>query len=72
MQSNGRERLQAGICLCTNLKGVCLNLSLGPLATEASELCELLRGGTPKEGAEELFAKVQKSYEKAAAYIGKL
>ena len=60
-------------CACAhNLKGVCLNLSLGPLATEASELCELLRGGTPKEGAEELFAKVQKSYEKVAAYIGEL
>lgn len=66
-----KDYKQAFAC-AHNLKGVCLNLSLGPLATEASELCELLRGGTPKEGAEELFAKVQKSYEKAATYIGKL
>lgn len=66
-----KDYKQAFACV-HNLKGVCLNLSLGPLATEASELCELLRGGTRKEGAEELFAKVQKSYEKVVANIGEL
>ena len=66
-----KDYKQAFACV-HNLKGVCLNLSLGSLATEASELCELLRGGEPKVGTEEMFAKVKKSYENVIANISKL
>lgn len=46
-----------------NMKGIALNLSLTPLASSSSELCELLRGGTPKGDPAPLFNEVKAAHE---------
>lgn len=46
-----------------NMKGVALNLSLTRLAAAASDLCEMLRGGTPKGDTEPLFRRVKEEHE---------
>ena len=62
---------QAFACV-HNLKGVALNLSLGPIAVEASELCEALRGGEPKGDVDAMFARVQKLYKIVTENISQL
>ena len=51
-----------------NLKGMCLNLGISPLADIASDVCEELRGGAPKgdisaqlEKLKEVNAKVMEA-----------
>ena len=53
-----------------NLKGMCLNLGISPLADIASEVCEELRGGAPKgdmsaklEALKQVNAKVMETLE---------
>ena len=53
-----------------NLKGVCLNLGLGALATTASELCEKFRHGAPEEDVSKLQEIVAANYENVIKNIG--
>lgn len=52
-----------------SLKGICLNLGLTSLFTPASEFCENLRGGSPKEPVDPLMATLKVEYEATIADI---
>lgn len=46
-----------------SLKGICLNLGLTSLFTPASEFCENLRGGSPKEPVDPMLEALKTEYE---------
>ena len=55
-----------------NLKGMGLNLSVSKLHVSASNLCENVRGGEPKEPCEPLLEKVTGDYEQVINAIKQL
>lgn len=55
-----------------NLKGMCLNLELTPLAKSSSELCEAVRHGEPSVDIVPLYKAVCSDYEKVVIAISEL
>lgn len=55
-----------------NMKGMCLNLELTPLAKSASELCEAVRHGEPNVEIAPLFDAILSDYERTVGLIGEL
>lgn len=45
-----------------NLKGMALNLGLGDVARSSSDLCEMLRGGEPKQPIDDQLRLVESDY----------
>ena len=54
------------------LKGVCLNLGFDNLFAPSQELTEKLRGATTIEGTDELFAAVEKEYDRTCEALRKI
>ena len=54
------------------LKGICLNLGFDNLFAPSQELTEKLRGATTIEGADELFAAVEKEYDRTCEALRKI
>ena len=54
------------------LKGVCLNLGFDNLFAPSQELREKLRGATTIEGTDELFAAVEKEYDRTCEALRKI
>lgn len=55
-----------------NLKGVCGNLSLKPLAKACSAICEEVRHGAPKEDITPLVEDAKKIHTEVISVIAKL
>lgn len=53
------------------LKGICLNLGFSQLTEDVVNITEILRAGK-LEGTDELFSKIQATYENTVAEIKKL
>ena len=53
------------------LKGICLNLGFSQLTEDVVNITEILRTGK-LEGTDELFSKIQTTYENTVAAIKKL
>jgi len=53
------------------LKGICLNLGFSQLIEDVVNITEILRAGK-LEGTDELFSKIQTTYENTVAEIKKL
>ena len=53
------------------LKGICLNLGFSQLTEDVVNITEILRAGK-LEGTDELFSKIQTTYENTVAEIKKL
>ena len=54
------------------LKGICLNLGFDNLFAPSQELTEKLRGATTIEGTDELFAAVEKEYDRTCEALRKI
>ena len=54
------------------LKGICLNLGFDNLFAPSQELTEKLRGATTIEGTDELFAAVEKEYDRTCGALRKI
>ena len=54
------------------LKGVCLNLGFDRLLVPSQELTEKLRGAENVNGTEELFAAVEKEYNRTCEILHKV
>lgn len=55
------------------LKGICLNLGFDNLFAPSQELTEKLRGAThDREGTDELFAAVEKEYDRTCEALRKI
>ena len=54
------------------LKGICLNLGFDNLFAPRQELTEKLRGATTIEGTDELFAAVEKEYDRTCEALRKI
>ena len=54
------------------LKGVCQNLGFDNLFAPSQELTEKLRGATTIEGTDELFAAVEKEYDRTCEALRKI
>ena len=54
------------------LKGVCLNLGFDNLFAPSQELTEKLRGATSVDGTDELFAAVEKEYDRTCEVLHKV
>ena len=54
------------------LKGICLNLGFDNLFAPSQELTEKLRGATTIEGTVELFAAVEKEYDRTCEALRKI
>lgn len=54
------------------LKGICLNLGLDNLFTPSQDLTEKLRGANSVEGTDELFAAVEKEYDRTCEALRKV
>lgn len=65
----GEERWEEAFRFSHNLKGVCLNLGLGRLATSSSALCETMRHGKPTVDIAALSEEVARDYAEAIAMI---
>ena len=68
VQKNGEEAFRAA----HTLKGVCQNLGFDNLFAPSQELTEKLRGATTIEGADELFAAVEKEYDRTCEALRKI
>lgn len=55
-----------------NLKGVCGNLSLKPLARCCSDICEEVRHGAPKDDITPMVEAAREQYEKVLVAIAEL
>lgn len=55
-----------------DMKGMCLNLELTPLARSVSELCEAVRHGEPNVEIASLFDAISSDYEKTITLISEL
>ena len=53
------------------LKGICLNLGFAQLTEDVVNITEILRSGK-LEGTDELFSKIQTTYENTVATIKKM
>ena len=53
------------------LKGICLNLGFAQLTEDVVNITEILRSGK-LEGTDELFSKIQTTYENTVAIIKKM
>ena len=53
------------------LKGICLNLGFSQLTEDVVNITEILRAGK-LEGTDELFSKIQTTYENTVSEIKKL
>lgn len=53
------------------LKGICLNLGFAQLTEDVVNITEILRSGK-LEGTDELFSKIQETYENTVATIKKM
>ena len=67
-QKNGEEAFRAA----HTLKGVCQNLGFDNLFAPSQELTEKLRGATTIEGTDELFAAVEKEYDRTCEALRKI
>lgn len=54
------------------LKGICLNLGFDNLYAPSQELTEKLRGATSVDGTDELFAAVEKEYDRTCEVLHKV
>ena len=54
------------------LKGICQNLGFDNLFAPSQELTEKLRGATTIEGTDELFAAVEKEYDRTCEALRKI
>ena len=54
------------------LKGICLNLGFDNLFAPSQELTEKLRGAITIEGTDELFAAVEKEYDRTCEALRKI
>ena len=54
------------------LKGICLNLGFDNLFAPSQKLTEKLRGATTIEGTDELFAAVEKEYDRTCEALRKI
>lgn len=54
------------------LKGICLNRGFDNLFAPSQELTEKLRGATTIEGTDELFAAVEKEYDRTCEALRKI
>ena len=54
------------------LKGICLNLGFDKLLVSSQELTEKLRGAENVNGTEELFAAVEKEYNRTCEILHKI
>lgn len=68
----GAEDWETAFRASHNLKGMCLNLSLGRLAESSSALCETMRHGKPTVDITALTEQVKKDYAKVLAMIDTL
>ena len=67
-KNDGEEAFRAA----HTLKGICLNLGFDNLFAPSQELTEKLRGATTIEGADELFAAVEKEYDRTCEALRKI
>ena len=65
---NGEDAFRAA----HTLKGICLNLGFDNLFAPSQELTEKLRGATTIEGTDELFAAVEKEYDRTCGALRKI
>ena len=54
------------------LKGICLNLGVENLFTPSQELTEKLRGADNVDGTDELFAAVEKEYDRTCEMLHRI
>ena len=66
-KNDGEEAFRAA----HTLKGICLNLGFSQLTEDVVNITEILRAGK-LEGTDELFSKIQTTYENTVAEIKKL
>ena len=66
-KNDGEEAFRAA----HTLKGICLNLGFSQLIEDVVNITEILRAGK-LEGTDELFSKIQTTYENTVAEIKKL
>ena len=66
-KNDGEEAFRAA----HTLKGICLNLGFSQLTEDVVNITEILRTGK-LEGTDELFSKIQTTYENTVAAIKKL
>ena len=67
-KNDGEEAFRAA----HTLKGICLNLGFDNLFAPSQELTEKLRGATTIEGTDELFAAVEKEYDRTCEALRKI
>lgn len=60
---------QTVFAISHDVKGMCLNLELAPLAKSSSELCESVRNGAPTVAIEPLYEAFQADYATILAAI---
>ena len=66
-KQDGEEAFRAA----HTLKGICLNLGFAQLTEDVVNITEILRSGK-LEGTDELFSKIQTTYENTVATIKKM
>ena len=66
-KNDGEEAFRAA----HTLKGICLNLGFAQLTEDVVNITEILRSGK-LEGTDELFSKIQTTYENTVATIKKM
>ena len=66
-KNDGEEAFRAA----HTLKGICLNLGFSQLTEDVVNITEILRAGK-LEGTDELFSKIQTTYENTVSEIKKL
>ena len=66
-KNDGEEAFRAA----HTLKGICLNLGFSQLTEDVVNITEILRAGK-LEGTDELYSKIQTTYENTVAEIKKL
>lgn len=65
-------QLETALRAAHTLKGICLNLGFDNLFAPSQELTEKLRGATTIEGTDELFAAVEKEYDRTCEALRKI
>lgn len=65
-------QLETAFRAAHTLKGICLNLGFDNLFAPSQELTEKLRGATTIEGTDELFAAVEKEYDRTCGALRKI
>ncbi|MBQ3792549.1 MAG: Hpt domain-containing protein [Clostridia bacterium] len=72
VQAVREGKWEEGFRAAHTLKGIALNLGLDSLGQAASDLCEELRGGEPKQDLQPLVSRLTEEQEKALQAIAAL